>query len=45
MGDVDLGYMSYEVQFEDRGKPINGDWEKSQILRSCKNIILQTAHD
>ena len=27
MGDVDLGYMSYKVQFEDHGKPINKDWE------------------
>lgn len=26
MGDVDLGYMSYKVQFEDRGKPLNNDW-------------------
>lgn len=27
MGDVDLGYMSYRVSFEDGGKPVNGDWE------------------
>ena len=27
MGDVDLGYMSYKVVFDDGGKPINGDWE------------------
>lgn len=27
MGDYDLGYMSYKVQFEDGGKPLNGDWE------------------
>ena len=26
MGDVDLGYMSYRVEFEDKGVPINGDW-------------------
>lgn len=24
--DVDLGYMSYRVEFQDRGHPINGDW-------------------
>ncbi len=28
MGDVDLGYMSYRVQFSDQGRPVNGDWEK-----------------
>ena len=33
MGDVDLGYMSYEVQFEDRGKPVNGDWENPKFYR------------
>lgn len=27
MGDVDLGYMSYCVKFEDEGIPLNGDWE------------------
>ena len=27
MGDVDLGFMSYGVQFADGGKPLNGDWE------------------
>ena len=26
MGDVDLGLMSYRVQFDDGGKPVNGDW-------------------
>lgn len=28
LGNVDLGYMSYKVQFEDGGKPVNNDWEK-----------------
>lgn len=27
MGDVDLGFMSYRVNFEDNGMPQNGDWE------------------
>lgn len=27
MGDVDLGYMNYRVNFEDGGVPVNGDWE------------------
>lgn len=31
MGDVDLGYMSYKVVFEDQGRPLNGDWENPQF--------------
>ena len=27
MGDVDLGYMPYHLEFEDKGVPINGDWD------------------
>ena len=27
MGDTDLGFMSYRVNFEDKGIPLNGDWE------------------
>lgn len=27
MGDVDLGFMNYKVVFEDRGKPINNNWD------------------
>ena len=27
MGDVDLGFMSYRVNFEDEGNPINKDWD------------------
>ena len=38
MGDVDLGYMSYEVQFEDRGKPINGDWENPKFSDRAKTL-------
>ena len=26
MGDVDLGYMLYRLQFEDKGIPTNNDW-------------------
>lgn len=25
-GDIDLGFMLYGLQFEDGGKPLNGDW-------------------
>lgn len=31
MGDVDLGYMSYKVEFEDQGKPINNDWNNPKF--------------
>lgn len=31
MGDVDLGYMNYRVEFDDGGKPINGDWENPEF--------------
>ncbi|MDY5498153.1 MAG: type I-C CRISPR-associated protein Cas5c [Anaerobutyricum sp.] len=27
LGDVDLGYMSYKVCFEDGGQPVNDDWD------------------
>ena len=27
MGDTDLGYMSYRVNFADKGIPQNGDWD------------------
>lgn len=26
LGDVDLGYMLYKLQFRDKGIPVNGDW-------------------
>lgn len=26
-GEVDLGYMLYEMRFQDGGRPVNGDWE------------------
>lgn len=30
-GDVDLGFMSYKVRFQDGGKPVNGDWENPKF--------------
>ena len=27
LGDMDLGYMLYGLKFEDKGKPINGNWD------------------
>ena len=26
LGDVDLGFMTYKVKFEDNGIPLNNDW-------------------
>jgi CRISPR-associated protein Cas5d len=31
MGDVDLGYMVYRVQFADGGRPVNNDWENPKF--------------
>lgn len=31
LGDVDLGYMSYRVQFADKGRPLNNDWENPRF--------------
>ena len=27
LGDVDLGFMSYKVEFNDKGIPLNNDWD------------------
>ena len=31
MGDVDLGFMSYKVRFEDGGNPKDGNWENPRF--------------
>ncbi|MCD8095586.1 MAG: type I-C CRISPR-associated protein Cas5c [Ruminococcus sp.] len=31
MGDTDLGFMLYRMEFADGGKPINGDWENPKF--------------
>lgn len=38
MGDVDLGYMSYKVQFEDEGMPINHDWDHPKFSDKGKTV-------
>lgn len=38
MGDVDLGYMVYAVQFEDRGEPINGDWKNPKFSDKASTL-------
>lgn len=31
MGDKDLGYMLYRLNFEDKGEPINNDWDNPKF--------------
>lgn len=38
MGDVDLGYMSYRVEFQDKGQPINGDWENPKFSDKATTV-------
>ena len=38
MGDVDLGYMSYRVNFDDGGKPLNGDWDNPKYSDRASTI-------
>lgn len=37
-GDVDLGFMSYEVKFEDGGIPVNGDWENPKFSDKASTL-------
>lgn len=30
-GDIDLGFMLYEMEFEDKGKPLNNDWNNPKF--------------
>lgn len=41
MGDVDFGYMSYKVQFEDGGRPLNGDWAHPVFSDKASTIYYQ----
>lgn len=38
MGDVDLGYMSYKVVFEDGGIPVNGDWDNPKFSDKAHTV-------
>lgn len=38
MGDVDLGLMSYKVEFSDRGRPTNGDWNNPKFSDEAKTL-------
>ncbi len=37
-GDVDLGFMSYRVVFQDGGVPINGDWENPRFSDRASTV-------
>lgn len=41
LGDVDLGFMSYRVQFQDCGVPINGDWENPKFSDKASTIYFR----
>ena len=38
MGDVDLGFMSYRVDFADKGMPVNGDWENPKFSDKASTV-------
>lgn len=38
MGDVDFGFMSYRVAFEDNGVPQNGDWENPRFSDKASTV-------
>lgn len=38
LGDVDLGYMSYKVDFADKGRPINDNWENPKFSDNATTI-------
>ncbi len=37
-GDIDLGFMSYRVEFADKGVPLNGDWESPVFLDAASTV-------
>lgn len=38
MGDVDFGFMLYKVVFEDKGVPINNDWENPKFSEQAHAV-------
>lgn len=38
MGNVDLGFMNYQVKFVDGGKPINNDWDNPKFSDAASTI-------
>lgn len=39
MGDTDLGYMLYRMNFKDGGRPLNDDWEKRKFSDSADAVF------
>lgn len=37
-GDVDLGFMSYRMQFQDGGRPVNGDWDNPKFSDKASTV-------
>ncbi len=35
-GDRDLGFMLYRMEFEDKGRPLNGDWDEPKFSDSAR---------
>lgn len=38
LGDVDFGYMSYKVKFEDNGLPVNNDWDNPKFSDKATTV-------
>ena len=38
MGDVDLGYMAYKVEFHDKGIPVNGNWDNPEFSDRASTV-------
>ena len=38
MGDVDLGYMLYHMNFMDGGKPVNNDWDNPKFSDKAEAV-------
>ena len=43
LGDVDLGYMLYRLNFKDGGNPVNGDW-KAPKFSDQANAVFYRPH-
>ena len=37
-GDVDLGFMSYQVRFDDGGIPVNKDWNNPKFSDKASTL-------
>jgi CRISPR-associated protein Cas5d len=43
IGDVDLGFMLYRLNFKDKGIPINNDWE-NPVFSDCADAVYYRPH-